>query len=252
MATYKVVDADQLDADMTEVADAIRSKGGTSAELAWPDGYKSAVAAIQKQKPEQEKSVTPTQTVQSVTPDSGYVLNKVTVEAIPAEYADISGVTAGAGDVVYGKSVVGADGSTVEGSMHRREYTGEIVSTVLGSGVYAVLAQDDFLAEHRNDETLFVRVEFDIEPTAYTVAKNFTSNDAYNTIWDSTVDYQKIFRWSASAEKSVNQNTNPPNVTDNPGGVGFVQITETGELRCYSNSSNYAIRPSTYEVVVEW
>ena len=46
MANYKVVDADQLDADMTEVADAIRAKGGTAEKLAWPDGYKEAVEAI--------------------------------------------------------------------------------------------------------------------------------------------------------------------------------------------------------------
>ena len=47
MATYKVVDADQLNADMTSVADSIRTKGGTTEALAWPDGYKTAIEAIQ-------------------------------------------------------------------------------------------------------------------------------------------------------------------------------------------------------------
>ena len=47
MATYKVVDADQLNADMTSVADSIRTKGGTTDALAWPDGYKTAIEAIQ-------------------------------------------------------------------------------------------------------------------------------------------------------------------------------------------------------------
>ena len=47
MATYKVVDADQLNADMTSVADSIRTKGGTTEALAWPDGYKAAIEAIQ-------------------------------------------------------------------------------------------------------------------------------------------------------------------------------------------------------------
>lgn len=46
MATYKVVDADQLDADMSGVADSIRAKGGTTEQLAWPDGYKAAIEAI--------------------------------------------------------------------------------------------------------------------------------------------------------------------------------------------------------------
>lgn len=35
------------DSDMTKVADAIRAKGGTTAALAWPDGYKKAIDAIQ-------------------------------------------------------------------------------------------------------------------------------------------------------------------------------------------------------------
>lgn len=46
MANYKIVDADQLDADMATVANAIRAKGGTSDPLAWPAGYKAAVEAI--------------------------------------------------------------------------------------------------------------------------------------------------------------------------------------------------------------
>ena len=47
MATYKVVDADQLNADMTSVANSIRTKGGTTEALAWPDGYKTAIESIQ-------------------------------------------------------------------------------------------------------------------------------------------------------------------------------------------------------------
>lgn len=46
MANYVLVDADQLDADMTSVADKIRAKGGTSEKLEWPAGYEAAVEAI--------------------------------------------------------------------------------------------------------------------------------------------------------------------------------------------------------------
>jgi len=42
-----VQDADRLDADLLSVAQTIRTKGGTSEPLAWPDGYMSAVEAIQ-------------------------------------------------------------------------------------------------------------------------------------------------------------------------------------------------------------
>lgn len=47
MAVDKLVDSTQLDADLTSVANAIRTKGGTSASLAFPSGFVSAVEAIE-------------------------------------------------------------------------------------------------------------------------------------------------------------------------------------------------------------
>lgn len=47
MANYKVIDADQLDSDLTSVADSIRAKGGTSDALVFPDGFVTAISAIQ-------------------------------------------------------------------------------------------------------------------------------------------------------------------------------------------------------------
>lgn len=46
MAVDKLVDSTQLDADLTSVANAIRTKGGTSADLAFPAGFVSAINAI--------------------------------------------------------------------------------------------------------------------------------------------------------------------------------------------------------------
>lgn len=46
MAVDKLVDSAQLDADLTSVANAIRTKGGTSSDLAFPAGFVSAVEAI--------------------------------------------------------------------------------------------------------------------------------------------------------------------------------------------------------------
>lgn len=46
MAVDKLVDGTQLDTDLTAVADAIRTKGGTSASLAFPSDFVSAIAAI--------------------------------------------------------------------------------------------------------------------------------------------------------------------------------------------------------------
>lgn len=46
MPNYKFVDTDQLDADLTTVADSIRTKGETSAKLDFPNGFAAAVEAI--------------------------------------------------------------------------------------------------------------------------------------------------------------------------------------------------------------
>lgn len=63
------------------------------------------------------KSATPAEAAQDITPTKGKVLGKVTVGAIPAKYKDVSGVTAGAADVLDGKFIVLPDGSKVEGTM---------------------------------------------------------------------------------------------------------------------------------------
>ena len=47
MADYKVVDAEQLESDLTVVADAIREKSGKSEALAFPNGMADAVRGIQ-------------------------------------------------------------------------------------------------------------------------------------------------------------------------------------------------------------
>lgn len=46
MSVDKLVDSSQLDTDLTSVANAIRTKGGTAASLAFPSGFVSAINAI--------------------------------------------------------------------------------------------------------------------------------------------------------------------------------------------------------------
>ena len=49
------------------------------------------------------KSATPTGASQDITPTSGKVLSKVTVAAIPGNYADTTGDDATSADILYGK-----------------------------------------------------------------------------------------------------------------------------------------------------
>lgn len=66
----------------------------------------------------QQKSVTPTKSQQNITPDNGYYgLSGVTVGVIPAEYQDVSDVTATAADVLASKVIVTKDGTVTAGTM---------------------------------------------------------------------------------------------------------------------------------------
>lgn len=71
MAVDKLVDSSQLDADLTSVANAIRTKGGTSGQLAFPSGFVSAVQAI-------PTGTTPTGTKQITIAENGTVTEDVT------------------------------------------------------------------------------------------------------------------------------------------------------------------------------
>lgn len=77
----------------------------------------------------EEKSVTPTKSVQTITPTSGKVLSKVTVNAIPSPYQDVTGVTAQAANVLDGDIFVDKTGAEVEGTMPNK---GAMTGTIDG------------------------------------------------------------------------------------------------------------------------
>lgn len=78
----------------------------------------------------QNKIVTPTKVEQNITPDEGYYgLEEITVSAIPANFQDVSSVTATASDVIANKVFVGANGSVIAGTMANN---GAVVETING------------------------------------------------------------------------------------------------------------------------
>lgn len=72
----------------------------------------------------ENKTVTPTKTKQEITPTNGKVLNKVTVEPIPAAYQNVTNVTSTAAGTLAGDIFVDSTGEEVEGIMPNNGATG--------------------------------------------------------------------------------------------------------------------------------
>lgn len=99
----------------------------TTISFTIPKGYHDGTGKVQLVL--ETKTVTPTKSAQTVAPAAGKVLSQVTVDPIPDEYQDISGVTATAADVLAGKTIVNANGETVEGAVPTN---GDVSATIDG------------------------------------------------------------------------------------------------------------------------
>lgn len=79
-----------------------------------PAGYHSGAGTVSITT--EEKTAVPTKAPQDITPTTGKVLSKVTVEAIPEEYVSTADATAAAGEILDGKTAY-VGGLKVEGTM---------------------------------------------------------------------------------------------------------------------------------------
>ena len=92
-----------------------------------PKGFHSGSGKVQIVL--ETKTVTPTKSAQDIIPPAGKVLSKVTVEAIPDNYRDITGVTVTDTHVLDGHYFLDKNGELVEGSITNN---GAVIATIDG------------------------------------------------------------------------------------------------------------------------
>lgn len=112
------------------------------------------------------KTATPTKSAQNIAPTTGKVLSKVTVNAIPAAYQDVSNVDATAADVLDGKTIVLANGTEVEGTMVDRGTVEKVLDATAGNQSFTIAA-----GKHSGSGTVSIVLE------ERTVTQTSTSGD---------------------------------------------------------------------------
>lgn len=130
MAVDKLVDSTQLDSDLTSVANAIRTKGGTSSQLAFPAGFVSAVQAI-------PTGTTPTGTKNISITQNGTTTEDVTAYASAQITANVPNTYAAAdeGKVVDDGALVSQTSRSIDtNGTYDTTTNNEVVVNVSGGG----------------------------------------------------------------------------------------------------------------------
>jgi hypothetical protein len=100
-----------------------------------PKGYHSGSGKVQLVL--ETKTVTPTKSVQDITPTSGKVLSKVTVAAIPDQYVDVTGTDVTSDDVLDGKVFANTSGKST-GTMPNNGTVTKVLDATNGNQTIAI------------------------------------------------------------------------------------------------------------------
>ena len=108
------VDGELVTGTMADNGSVVKTLSTTTTSQAIVAGYHDGTGKVNIVL--EEKVITPTKSVQNVTPTSGKVLSKVTVNAIPTEYIPTTDATATAGQLLAGSTAY-VKGSKITGTM---------------------------------------------------------------------------------------------------------------------------------------
>ena len=208
----------------------------------------------------QPKTVTPTKSQQSITPDQGYYgLSGVTVKAIPENFQDVSATTAAAADVLATKVFIAADGTTTTGTMSNNGAVSKTLDATTGNQSYLIPA-----GYHNGNGKVTVVLEEktatpnknaqNITPTAGKVLSKVTVNAIPKQYGDATgktvtaaglLEGETAIGWDSAEEKAVPITGTMPN----NGAVGTT-LDATKDKQSYNVPAGYTTG-GTVSIVLE-
>jgi len=132
-STGAVVDGTMVNnGSVSQTLDATNGKQSYTIPQGYHDGTGNVSITLET------KTATPTKATQTVTPTNGKVLSVVTVNPIPSDYQDVTGVTATAPHVLSGDVFVNAAGSEVTGSMTNNGAVSKTLDATTNNQSYTV------------------------------------------------------------------------------------------------------------------
>lgn len=208
----------------------------------------------------QPKTVTPTKSQQSITPDQGYYgLSGVTVKAIPENFQDVSATTATAADVLATKVFIAANGTTTTGTMSNNGAVSKTLDATTGNQSYSIPA-----GYHNGNGKVTVVLEEktatptttsqNITPTAGKVLSKVTVNAIPKQYGDATgktvtaaglLEGETAIGWNSAEEKAVPITGTMPN----NGAVGTT-LDATKDKQSYNVPAGYTTG-GTVSIVLE-
>lgn len=167
---------DSTNSEAVEITGSMPNNGAVSQTLTTsttsytvPAGYHNGSGTVSITT--ETKSATPTTASQDVTPSTGKVLSKVTVNAIPAKYGDTTGDDAIAANILYGKkahSISGGSAVAVTGTMTNNGAVSKTLDATTNNQSYTVPA-----GYHNGSGTVSITLE-EKSTTPTTSSQNIT------------------------------------------------------------------------------